>query len=152
MDKHLRQQNPPEPLNRSLVLPVTSPLHSQMSQQCEDVWRKRKGGLNFCVLKGFLLQAPCWGPGSRGEELTCSGCPFAGTQGRREGCTPSSRGMCRLPCQAIHSPSHAHPQCQRITFYLLIFHIPHPNFHILPMTFQFIEAHTVTCGAPRVCA
>lgn len=112
----------------------------------EDIWRKMRQALKVwgCVggvLKDFLLQPPCWGTDSRGEELTRSGCPFTGIPST----SPATEGCAR--CLAVPSPSPM--RCSSLKpkgiFYLR-------NIVIFLITFQFIETHKYICVPPWVCA
>lgn len=147
MDKNLTQQNHPESLNRSLLLHIYRHLAHVMLQQCEDIWRKMEQALKLCVLKDFLLWPPHWGTDLRGEELTCSGCPFAGIQSM----SPVMEGCAR--CLAVLSPTPKRCSSLMPKGHFLpsnVFHIW--NFVVFLITFQLIETHKYIFVAPRVCA
>lgn len=139
MDKNLRQQNHSEPLNRSLVLPVTFITTSLTYGTA--VWghlKEKERSSEFACTKGFpapgsLLRHRFQGWGT--ALLRGSVCRHAEHEG----------GMYTQQQRAVLSASPGHPQPQamlifnakRIVFYLLIFHIQ--KFVIFPITFQFIE-------------
>lgn len=115
----------------------------QQLRTSEGKWDRlwRCGGVWGGVLKDFLLQPPCWGTDSRGEELTRSGCPFTGIPST----SPATEGCAR--CLAVPSPSPM--RCSSLKpkgiFYLR-------NIVIFLITFQFIETHKYICVPPWVCA
>lgn len=149
MDKNFRQQNHPEPLNRSLALPMT--LIATLLTYVTAVWghlKEKERSSEVVCAKGFPAPGSLLRPRFQGQGtdlLRVSICRRPEHKG-----SPSNGGTCSLPCQPSPVPGNAHPQCQRIIFYLLIFHIQ--KFVIFPITFQFIETHKATWGVPRVCA
>lgn len=137
MDKNLRQQNNSEPLNRSLVFPAT--FITTSLTYVTAVWEHLKEKERS---SGFACAKGCPAPGSLLRHRFQGWGTALLMVSRGRDAHPAAEGCAHCLARPSPVPSNAHLQCQRIVFYLLIFHTQ--KFVIFAITFQFIE-HIKLC-------